>query len=307
MFTRRIGMAALGAVMILAAGAMPAAAAGPTRPGQVAAERPLTADEKAASDRKIAAAMRYLASPQARAAIRTTLACATPNGTPEADADAASDGLDDLDRIGDPATNATCNVPNDFLPVSARDQIRGHYCGPAVGQVIANYTWAVPLNANKYTQQQIAGWMRTDELGMTTSPTMVRGLEFATAGAPRRPANWAWVITELRDTDRDHTFGDQLHDYVRANVSGSRMPLAISVKPHDANGRFHLSSWVRPVNSVGHWIAAYGWRGFYDGTNSSKILYTDSSRDEGGGTGLFSDPMRHMGGMIRDHTQVFVW
>jgi hypothetical protein len=198
-------------------------------------------------------------------------------------------------------------VPSDFLLVAARDQILGHYCGPAVGQVIANHTWGVPLNANKYTQSQIAVWMGTDQFGQTTSAWMEAGLERATTGAPRRPANWNWVITELQDTDRDGTFGDQLHDYVRSNITGSNMGLAISVKPHDANGRFHLSSWPAPVNSVGHWISAYGWWGMYDGTDFSRLYYTDSSKDEGGSTGKFWDPMRHIGGMIRDHTRVFVW
>jgi hypothetical protein len=85
------------------------------------------------------------------------------------------------------------------------------------------------------------------------------------------------------------------------------MALAISVKPHDVNGRFHLSSWPKPVNSPGHWITGYGWWGLYDGTNSSWMLYTDSSKDEGGATGSFWDPMRHIAGMIMDHTGRFVW
>ena len=101
--------------------------------------------------------------------------------------------------------------------------------------------------------------------------------------------------------------GDQLHDFVRANVSGSRMALAIPVMPHERNGRFHLSSWPKPVNSLGHWITAYGWRGLYDGTNSARIYYTDSSQDEGGSTGRFWDPIRHVAGMIMDHTERFVW
>ena len=198
-------------------------------------------------------------------------------------------------------------MPSDYLGVSARDQTRGHYCGPAVGQVIANYTWAVPLNANRYTQGQIAVWMRTDELGGTSAFTMADGLDIATARAPRRPPNWDWVVTILEDTDRDGTVGDQLHNYVRANISGARMALAIPVLPHEKDGRYHLSSWPVPVNSPGHWIAAYGWRGLYDGTDYSRMYYTDSSGDEGGSTGRFWDPMRHIGGMIRDHTQRFVW
>jgi hypothetical protein len=303
MFSKRIALAVLGAVLILAAGAVPVSAAGPARSEPVP-ERRLSPEEQAASDRKIAAAMRYLASTRARAFGRVTLACATPEGEPPS---TTKPGPHDLSALGGPSTAADCDVPADYLGVSARDQTRGHYCGPAVGQVIANYTWAVPLSANRYTQAQIAVWMRTDELGGTSAFTMADGLDVATARAPRLPANWDWVVTNLEDTDRDGTVGDQLHNYVRANISGARMALAIPVLPHEKGGRFHLSSWPVPVKSPGHWIAAYGWKGLYDGTDYSRLYYTDSSEDEGGSTGRFWDPMRHIGGMIRDHTQRFVW
>ena len=299
MSSRRIALAMLGAVLILTAGVTPVSAARPTRPPT--REQPLTPAEQAASDRKVAAAMAYLASPAAMSFGRVTLECATPDATPRDD---TTSRHRDLRAI---APNAACDVPSDFLGVAARDQTRGHYCGPAVGQVIANYTWAVPLNANKYTQGQIAGWMQTDANGGTSAHTMEDGLEVATARAPRRPANWDWVVTNLKDLDGDGKFGDQLHTYVRANVSGSRMALAIPVLPHERNGRFHLSSWPNPVNSPGHWIAAYGWRGLYDGTNFARIYYADSSEDEGGSTGRFWDPVRHVAGMIVDHTGRFVW
>jgi hypothetical protein len=291
MFPRRIVPAMIAAVLILAAGTTPAAAAKPTR-GAQPAERPLTAEEQAASDRKIAAAIAYLASPAARAAERATLDCVTPNGAVPSTTAGTMQG---------------CEVPGGFLSVSARDQAKGHWCGPAVGQVIANYTWAVPLDDNKYSQRKIAGWMRTDENGGTDAHAMEDGLELATAGAPRRPDGWDWVVTYLRDTDGDGTVADQWFDYVRSNVSGSKMPLAVPVLPHDADGRFHLESWPVPVESIGHWIAGYGWSRVYDGTNASQMLYTDSSEDEGGSTGLFADPMRFIAGMIRDHTGRFVW
>jgi hypothetical protein len=289
MLSKRIVTATACAVLILAAGATPASATRPI-PVRAVSEPPLSADQLAASARKVAAAEAYVASSAARASVRTTLACVTPQTGTQA------------------STNQTgCGTPSDFLAVAARDQVRGHYCGPAVGQVIANHTWGVPLNANKYTQAQLAEWMATDVFGGTSAGFMEAGLERATAGAPRRPVGWDWVITILQDTDRDGTFGDQLHTYVRSNISGSNMGLAISVKPHDVNGRFHLSSWPRPVDSVGHWISAYGWWGLYDGTNFARLYYTDSSMDEGGATGTFWDPIRHIGGMIRDHTQRFVW
>ena len=289
MLSQRIVMATAYAVLILVTSAAPASATRPVRQ-LLPPERPLTAEEQIASDRKVTAAERYVASDAARASVRTSLVCVTPESGTQASTDQSG-----------------CSVPSDFLVIAARDQTRGHYCGPAVGQVIANHTWAVPLNANKYTQAQLAVWMQTDVFGGTSAYSMEYGLEVATRNAPRRPAGWDWVVSPLEDTDRDGTFGDQLHAYVRSNVSGSNMGLAISVKPHDANGRFHLSSWPKPVNSPGHWISAYGWWGLYDGSDSARLYYTDSSRDEGGATGTFWDPIRHIGGMIRDHTQRFVW
>jgi hypothetical protein len=303
MFSRRIALAMLGAVLILTAGVMPVSAARPTRPAS-AAERPLTPQELAASNRKVAAAMAYLASSSAQRFGRVTLDCATPESMPP---NGATSGSTDLGAIADSGTNADCDVPSDFLGVSARDQSRGHYCGPAVGQVIANYTWAVPLDENKYGQKRIAAWMQTDANGGTSAFTMEDGLEIATAGAPRRPSDWDWVVTYLKDRDGDGAVGDQLHDYVRANISGSRMALAIPVLPHDRDGRFHLTSWPNPVNSPGHWIAAYGWKGLYDGTTFARLYYTDSSEDEGGSTGRFWDPMKHVAGMIMDHSERFVW
>lgn len=296
MVTRRVGLAATAAVLILVAGALPAYATTPARPARIA-ERALTPDEQVASERKVAGAMRYLASPAARSSSLASLGCATPEGTLRRDGHARSDAF----------TATDCDIPGDFLGIFARDQTKGHYCGPAVGQVIANFTWAMAMDANKYSQSKIAGWMQTDANGGTSAPTMEDGLEIATAGAPRRPPDWDWVVTYLKDTDRDGVVGDQLHDYVRSNVSGSRMALAIPVLPHDRNGRFHLTSWPNPVNSPGHWIAAYGWKYLYDGTDTPRLYYADSSEDEGGSTGRFWDPTRHVAGMIMDHTGRFVW
>ena len=81
MFSKRIALAMLGALLILAAGAVPVSAARPARSEPVA-ERPLSPEEQAASDRKVAAAMHYLASARAQSFGRVTLACATPDGEP---------------------------------------------------------------------------------------------------------------------------------------------------------------------------------------------------------------------------------
>ena len=52
--------------------------------------------------------------------------------------------------------------------------------------------------------------MRTDANGLTSAQTE-DGLEPATAGAPRRPDGWNWVVTPPEDSDHDGTVGDQLH------------------------------------------------------------------------------------------------
>lgn len=298
MSTRRIIAAMLAALVLSSQPIGPAHAARPVKPQPAppggAAERPLTPEEQAASDRKVAAAEAYIASVDAAGGNLLSLSCVAPTTTTP---DATTGGT----------TTQSCTVPQAYLAVAARDQIRGHYCGPAVGQVIANYTWAVGATANKYSQTTIAGWMKTDVYGYTNAPELEDGLEVATARAPRRPAGWDWIVTNLRDTDGDGVLGDQLQHYVRSNVSGSRMPLALAVKPYDPNGRFHLSSWARPVSSPGHWIAAYGWYSYWAGNDFSRIYYTDSSKDEGGSTGKYWDPTRHLAEMIRDHTGRFVW
>jgi len=288
MFSIRIALAVFTAVLILGTGVGPVAAAKPSA-APPTAERPLTPSEQAASDRRVAAALAYLATTQAAGMDVVTLGCVTPTGS-------TTD-----------ATTQACSVPQGFLAVEARDQTKGIYCGPATGQVIANYSWATAAGANKYTQAKIAGWMQTDVFGGTSAPYLEDGLEAATAGSPRRPAGWDWVVTDLRDLDGDGTVGDELQGFVRSNVSSSKMPLAIPVKPHDRNSAFHLVSWPKPVASIGHWIAAYGWYSAWTGTDFARIYYADSSRDEGGSTGKFWDPTRHIAALIMEHTGRFVW
>jgi len=302
MFSRRFVLAALSAVLLLAAGAgsaeakkpSPATSPGPSAP-PVADERPLTPDEETKAAAKLAAAEAYVAQAARDGRDLVSLACVTP--TTVATGTAVTAG----------ATINACAIPQGFLSVEARDQAKGTYCGPATGQVISNYSWAAASGKNKYTQTTIAGWMGTDANGRTDAPYLEAGLEKATAGSPRRPAGWNWVVINLTDTDADGQVGDQLHAMVRSNISNSKMPLAIPVKPYDIDDAFHLSSWARPVSSVGHWIAAYGWVGLWTGTDSSLLYYTDSSRDEGGSTGKFNDPMRHVAQMIMDHTRRLVW
>ena len=293
---RRAAMAVMLAAVLSALAVTPAAAAKPVKPAPSAPptdERPLTSEELVAAERKIAAAEAFVRSADASGDGSLSLNCVTPTTTTGRDA------------LG--ATPQACYVPQSYLPVEARDQIRWYYCGPAVGQVIANYSWAVRSGANKYSQGTIAGWMRTDVNGATNAYDLASGLNVATGSSPRRPSNFAYLVTALADTDRDGTVGDQLHDYVRAAVSSWKMPLAISVKPHSPTSAYNLYSWPNAIASGGHWIAAYGWYGYWTGSTFARTYYTDSSRDEGGSTGKFWNPTLHIAQMIMEHTGRFVW
>jgi hypothetical protein len=291
MLTRRTFAAVMTAALLTLLAVAPAAAAKPTRPPAPPPgdERPLTAQELAASERRIAAAEAHAADSASSGDDLVSLACVTPQSTTPT------------------STAQACAVPQGFLSVEARDQTLSHYCGPAVGQVIANYSWAMSAGGNKYTQGRIAGWMGTDAYGQTDAPRLEDGLEAATSGSPRRPANWDWVVTDLRDRDGDQSTGDELHSYVRSNISASRMPLAIPVKPHASSSNFNLPSWPKPVASVGHWIGVYGWYSTWNGGDTARTYYTDSSRDEGGATGKFWLPTRHLAFLVGEHTRRFVW
>ena len=291
MLTRRTFAAVMTATLLTLLAVAPAAAAKPTRPPAPPPgdERPLTAQELAASERRIAAAEAHAAESASSGDDLVSLACVTPQSTTPT------------------STAQACAVPQGFLSVEARDQTLSHYCGPAVGQVIANYSWAMSAGGNKYTQGRIAGWMGTDAYGQTDAPRLEDGLEAATTGSPRRPANWDWVVTDLRDRDGDQSTGDELHSYVRSNISASRMPLAIPVKPHASSSNFNLPSWPKPVASVGHWIGVYGWYSTWNGGDTARTYYTDSSRDEGGATGKFWLPTRHLAFLVGEHTRRFVW
>lgn len=304
---------------LVAAGVALTAMTGPAlgkRPGAGDSdERPLTRREQAASDRKAAEAERYVASVAASGGDLAPLACFVPNGTETATSLEAAAVEEPVAATPVPVEAGmalaplACAAAQGFLGVEARDQIFGHYCGPAVGQVIANYSWAMAAGRDAFTQQKIAGWMSTDVNGQTGAFAMEFGLEKATAGSPRRPGGWDWLVTVLEDTDRDGWVGDQLDAMVRSNISNSRMPLAIPVKPHDPNSPSgaHLSSWPKAVASVGHWVSIYGWVGVHDGTDRARMYFTDSSRDEGGATGKFWTPTRWFALMMLEHTRRLVW
>jgi hypothetical protein len=307
MHPRRIAASLIVGVVATVGVVGPVVAATPEDPSPSEApmargERPLTPAERALSAAKIAAAEAFLARQRTAGIGLVSLSC-VPNIAPPGGAKSMPDAKAAPALV--PA--ASCAPPSGFLSVEARQQIQDHYCGPAVGQVVANYAWAMKAGANKFTQGVIAGWMKTDLNGYTNAPELAAGLQRATIGSPRHAANFSWGVTDLRDTDGDGTTADQLHGYLMSAISGARMPVGIPVKPHEPGSSDYLTSWPDPVRSPGHWIAAYGWRGLWDGTASARTYYTDSSGQQGGGTGKYSDPTSEIARMIGAHTRRFVW
>jgi hypothetical protein len=262
-------------------------------------ERPLTAAEQQLSLAKIAAAEAFTVRLRSSGFGLVSLAC-VPNIAPPGSAATPSTAY-----ARAPSTEAGCAPPSGFLSVEARQQAKSYYCGPAVGQVISNYAWAMASGKNKFGQTTIAGWMKTDIYGQTSAPELAVGLNRATSGSPRHKPGFTWGITDLRDTDGDGSTADQLQSYLMSAISGGRMPIAMAVKPHDPGSAYNLASWPNPIRTSGHWISAYGWAG--SGGASAKTYYSDSSGAQGGGTGKYWNLTSVIANLIGEHTRRIVW
>jgi hypothetical protein len=300
MFSRRIVGAVMLGVTVAVGGIAPARAATPapapaSTESMTSPERPLTAAEQKLSQQKIDAAERYAARLRVTGFGLAPLAC-VPNAMPPSGAAGTASA---------PTPKEVCAPPSGFLSVAARQQTKNHYCGPAVGQVISNYAWAMASGKDKYTQAVIAGWMKTDLNGQTSAPELAAGLTRATGGSPRHKPGFTWGITKLEDTDRNGTTADELQTYLMSAISSAKMPMAIAVKPHDPASSIHLASWPRAVASSGHWIAAYGWT--WTGGASARTYYVDSSKAQGGGTGAYWDLTTDIAKLINAHTKRIVW
>lgn len=209
----------------------------------------------------------------------------------------------------DPGFTQDCYVPSGTLATEPRDQDKNIYCGPAVVQVASNWSWMKASGANKHTQQVISNnWTKTDANGGTDAYKLRDGMNGATASSPRRPpAPFAYVVQPLVDTDGDGTAGDQMHNYIETDINTDHMPVAIPLKPHQPGAQVWLSSWPNAHASVGHWILIYGWRRHWDNSRTPLLRYDDSSKDEGGSTGAFSDPSKDIYDLVRVHTNRIVW
>ena len=166
-------MAALSGVLMSALTVAPAAAAGPKAPG---GEAPLTAEQRAASDRKVAAASAYLAGVAASGVDLVSLQCVTPT---ERDARTGNAGLRRCRRRTSRSRRATRSSATT--------------AGPPSGRSSRTTPGRSAPGGNKFTQAKIAGWMGTDANGGTSSQSLANGLE--TPLAERRagpPSGSGW-------------------------------------------------------------------------------------------------------------------
>jgi hypothetical protein len=182
------------------------------------------------------------------------------------------------------------------LSTHARHQHRWFYCGPAVVQVISNYTWGYTSTSecgahcgggvNKYGQHTISdNWTDTDVHGQTYVGDLVYGLNQASV----IPDGFIYAYWESPSWS-------EFHGAIKVDTYTWRMPLAPRVDPRHTNSSYYLYSWRNESpGDYGHYIVLRG----YNGSSQSTALayYNDSSGgvDEHtgvqvlGDTGAFDD------------------
>lgn len=183
---------------------------------------------------------------------------ATPNGPPP----------------DDPPTSVT-------LDTRSRRQNNDHYCGPAAGQVLINYTryyWYDNLDGqnastNYKTQTVIAAKMGTDDegtrgAGIATGVNAFAQLPYADFYQYQAPAG-----------------GSQFHSWIISDIWNYTTPLIPTVIPHDQGDQgatYHLPNWPS-VMTTGHALTIRGYNGYWDGTDGPDVYYNDSASPSGPG------------------------
>ena len=97
--------------------------------------------------------------------------------------------------------------------------MKSHYCGPAVGQVIANYAWADGGRREQVHADDDRAWMKTDVNGLTNAPELAAGLRPATPADPARRRSGRGRVTDLRDRDGSGSTVDELQDFLVTAIS----------------------------------------------------------------------------------------
>ena len=184
------------------------------------------------------------------------------------------------------------------LATRARHQHRWFYCGPAVVQVVSNYSRGYtstntcggdnncPAGTNYKDQHYIStNWTKTDQHTQTYVSDLVTGLH----GASALPSGFVYAYWT-------NMSWSSFHNGVKVDTYTWRMPLAPRVDPRHTGSNYYLTSWAgAPAGDYGHYITLRGYSG--SAQSSALAYYNDSSGgvDEHtgvgilGSTGAFSD------------------
>lgn len=200
------------------------------------------------------------------------------------------------------------------LTTYARRQSKDYYCGPATAQVIINRSrdiYSANIDgenaATNYKKQTYIAtrlrwynttarrWENTDTIGQTNAYMLKAGLnELA-----KIPSGFIYAVVPTGT-------GAQWHAKIITDTQQWHMAFGTAVK---MTSGARLSSWaqIAPGVSVHHWLTIRGYSGLWDGTNSAKVYFNDSSDRQGGGTGSYTDSSLKMYTLNAWHTARVVW
>lgn len=217
---------------------------------------PLTREQKASKSAKEELIARVAGRSTSDGAATTS--CPTPTSTSASGAASASANT----------TTSSCYIPFKFVlgNVNPRQQEKWYWCGPAVGQVMSNYSWGMGAAQNKYTQAQIASWMRTEINRQTFLGDFIAGVNRAT----RRPSNFVYLQKHAPSFTN-------WHNTIISGVYNWRLPLAAGVNPHPTWADYYIISWPEPKNAA-HYIELHGYEGYATTANGSRwVFYSDTA------------------------------
>lgn len=220
------------------------------------------------------------------------------------------------DGVDDPSTTGTTCAPASYtLATYARRQNLDFYCGPATAQVIINRSRGIYSSnidgenaTTNYKKQSFIAtrllwyndvkdrWENTNTIGSTNAYMLKNGLnELA-----KLPSGFIYAVVATGT-------GAQWHSKIITDTQQWHMGFGTPVKMD--SGSLRLSSWspIPPGVTVLHWLPIRGYSGAWDGTNTPKVYFNDSSDRQGGGTGSFVDSSLKMYKLNQWHTARVVW
>lgn len=221
----------------------------------------------------------------------------------------------DLSAGVDAVTAYDCAPVSFTLATYARRQIKDFYCGPATAQVIINRSRGIyssnidgENSTTNYKKQSYIGtrllwknpatgmWENTNTIGQTNAYMLTNGLnELA-----KLPSGFVYAVVATGTSS-------EWHSKVITDTQQWHMAFGVAIKMTSSSPR--LSSW-KPIPAgvtVRHWIPIRGYSGRWDGTNTPKVYYNDSSDRQGGGTGSYSDASLKVYTLNHWHTARLVW